>query len=131
MDESNQWCFACGPHNPIGLKLTFFEEDNTYITTFIPGPEHQGYDGIMHGGLISTLLDEVMARYLYAKGLSAVTAKLEVRFRHPTPIGQELTVSGWITGQRGKMYELAGKITLPDGTVTAEGKATVAIKGDE
>ncbi|SMC41214.1 PaaI family thioesterase [Sporomusa malonica] len=131
MNESNQWCFACGPHNPIGLKLTFIEEDNTYITTFIPGPEHQGYDGIVHGGLVSTLLDEIMARYLYAKGLSAVTAKLEVRFRHPTPIGQELTVSGWITGQRGKMYELAGKITLPDGTVTAEGKATVAIKGDE
>lgn len=72
-----------------------------------------------------------MARYLYAKGLNAVTAKLEVRFRHPTPIGRELTVSSWITGRRGKMYELAGKVTLPDGTVTAEGKATVAVKGDD
>lgn len=131
MDESNQWCFACGPRNPIGLKLDFREEDNTYLTTFIPGPEHQGYDGIMHGGLVSTLLDEVMARYLHAKGLNAVTARLDVRFRQPTPIGQLLTVSGWIIGQRGKMYELAGKITLPDGTITAEGKAIIAIKGDE
>jgi acyl-coenzyme A thioesterase PaaI-like protein len=131
MDESNQWCFACGPRNPIGLKLAFLEEDNTYLTTFIPGPEHQGYDGIMHGGLVSTLLDEVMARYLHAKGLNAVTARLDVRFRQPTPIGQQLTVSGWIIGQRGKMYELAGKITLPDGTITAEGKAIIAIKGDE
>lgn len=131
MDESNQWCFACGPRNPIGMKLSFREEENRYLTTFVPGPEHQGYDGIMHGGLVSTLLDEVMARYLHAQGLNAVTARLEVRFRQPTPIGQELTISGWITGQRGKMYELAGKITLPDGTVTAEGKAIIAIKGDE
>ncbi|QDR81881.1 PaaI family thioesterase [Sporomusa termitida] len=131
MDESNQWCFGCGPHNPIGMKLSFRAEENRYLTTFVPGPEHQGYDGIMHGGLISTLLDEVMARYLHAQGLNAVTARLEVRFRQPTPIGQELTISGWITGQRGKMYELAGNITLPDGTVTAEGKAIIAIKGDE
>ena len=132
MDETNnRWCFACGPQNPIGLQLTFREEGNTYVSTFIPGPEHQGYDGIMHGGLVSTLLDEIMARYLYAKGLAAVTAKLEVRYRQPTPIGQELHISGWITGQRGKMYELACKIALPDGTVTAEGKAIVAVKGDE
>lgn len=131
MDESNQWCFGCGSRNPIGMKLSFREEDQRYLTTFVPGPEHQGYDGVMHGGLVSTLLDEVMARYLHARGLNAVTARLEVRFRQPTPIGQELTISGWITGQRGKMYELAGNITLPDGTVTAEGKAIVAIKGDE
>ncbi len=131
MNDNNDCCFACGPRNPIGLKLTFREENDTYLSTFTPGPEHQGYNGIMHGGLVSTLLDEIMARYLYAKGLTAVTAKLEVRFRHPTPIGQALSISGWITGQRGKMYELAGKITLPDGTVTAEGKATVAVKGDE
>lgn len=131
MNRNDEWCFACGRDNPIGLKLDFQEENDTYISTFIPGPEHQGYGGIMHGGLVSTLLDEIMARYLYAKGLTAVTAKLEVRFRHPTPIGQELRICGWITGQRGKMYELAGNITLPDGTVTAEGKATVAVKGDE
>lgn len=131
MNGNDEWCFACGRDNPIGLKLSFREENDTYISTFTPGPEHQGYGGIMHGGLVSTLLDEVMARYLYAKGFTAVTAKLEVRFRHPTPIGQELSICGWITGQRGKMYELAGKITLPDGTVTAEGKATVAVKGDE
>ena len=59
--------------------------------------------------------------------MNAVTARLEIRYRHPTPIGQELTISGWITGQRRNMYELAGKIELPDGTVTAEAKATVAV----
>lgn len=131
MSDSNEWCFACGLNNPIGLKLNFREEDDMYVANFVPGLEHQGYNGIMHGGLVSTLLDEIMAGYMYAKGLNAVTAKLEVRFRQPTPIGENLTISGWITGQRGKMYELAGNVVLPDGTVTAEGKAIVAIKGDE
>jgi len=131
MNDMNDWCFACGPRNPIGLKLTFREENDVYLTNFTAGPEHQGYNGMMHGGLISTLLDEIMARYLYAQGLTAVTAKLEVRYRQPTPIREKLTISGWITSKRGKMVELAGKITLPDGTVTAEGKAMVAIKGDE
>ena len=130
-DDINDWCFACGPRNPIGLKLTFREENDTYVSNFTAGLEHQSYNGIMHGGLISTLLDEIMARYLYAQGLTAVTAKLEVRYRQPTPIGEKLTITGWIVNKKGKMYELAGKITLPDGTVTAEGKSIVAVKGDE
>jgi uncharacterized protein (TIGR00369 family) len=129
-DEPNQWCFACGVKNPIGLKLTFREDGDKYVAVFRPGPEHQSYDGIVHGGIISTLLDEIMARYPYAKGLNTVTARLEVRYRKPTPIGQELTVTGWVTKERGKMIELAGNVALPDGTITAEGKSTViAVKG--
>lgn len=125
--EVNQWCFACGSDNPIGLKLKFREENDTYITNFTAGLEHQGYDGIVHGGIISTLLDEITARYIYSKGYNAVTARLEIRYRQPTPIGVALTVTGRITNQRGKLYELAGSIKLPDGTLTAEAKTTVAI----
>ena len=125
MDERNRWCFACGRDNPIGLQLSFREEKDTYITTFTPGPQHQGYDGIVHGGIVSTLLDEIMARYVYSKGINAVTARLEIRYRRPTPVGQELTITGKIDRQRGKMFEMTGCIQLADGTVTAEGKATV------
>ena len=131
MDDRNQMCFVCGRDNPIGLKLTFHEEDNKYVSQFTAGSEHQGYDGIVHGGIVSTLLDEIMARYIYAKGLHAVTARLEVRYRHPTPIGQPLTLVGWIVRERGKLYELAGEIRLADGTVTADGKATVALLKSE
>lgn len=126
----NQWCFACGKDNPIGLKLEFIENESGYSTTFIGGPEHQSYDGIMHGGLISTLLDEVMARYIHVKGFNAVTARLEVRFRQPTPIGQRLTVTANIVSQRRNLYELKSVITLPDGTIAAEGKATIAVVED-
>lgn len=126
-DEVNQWCFACGRLNPIGLKLQFTEENDTYIARFTAGPEHQSYDGIVHGGIISTLLDEITTRYVYIKGVTVVTARLEVRFRQPTPIGVELKITGKITGQRGKMYELAGMVELPDGTVTAEAKTTAIV----
>ena len=131
MDDRNQMCFVCGRDNPIGLKLNFREEDNQYVSQFTAGSEHQGYDGVVHGGIISTLLDEIMARYIYAKGLHAVTARLEVRYRHPTPIGQPLRIVGWIVRERGKLYELAGEIRLADGTVTADGKATVALLKSE
>jgi acyl-coenzyme A thioesterase PaaI-like protein len=130
MDELNHWCFACGKQNPIGLKLNFREEGDSYITTFIPQAEHQGYNGIVHGGIVSTLLDEVMAGYLYAKGYNAVTAKLDVRFRKPTPILQELTVTARITAKKRNMYEMTAEITLPDQSVSAEGKAIVAVTGE-
>lgn len=126
-EQANQWCFGCGRQNPIGLKLEFTEENDLYSTKFTAGPEHQSYDGIVHGGIISTLLDEITARYLYSKGYNAVTARLEVRFRKPTPIGVELTATSKIISQRRNIYEVEGIIKLPNGTVTAEAKATVAV----
>ena len=123
----NQMCFGCGRQNPIGLQLDFEEIEGEYITRFVGKPEHQGYDNIMHGGIVSTLLDEIMARYVYAQGLTAVTARLEVRFLAPTPIGTELTVTGRLASSRGRLYELTGNIRLPDGTITAEGQAKVFV----
>ncbi len=128
-EDRNQWCFACGVKNPIGLKLKFAEEGDKYVARFTAGPEHQSYDGIVHGGIISTLLDEIMGRYPYVKGVDTVTARLEIRYRKPTPIGEELTVTGWIVNRRGRLYEMAGTVALPDGTVTAEGKATLMAAG--
>lgn len=127
VDERDTWCFACGPDNPIGLKMKFSEEGDKYVARFTAGPELQGYDGIVHGGIVSTLLDEIMARYPYAKGENTVTARLEIRYRQPTPVGKELTVTGWIVSKRGRIYETAGTVALADGTVTAEGKATVMV----
>ncbi len=131
MEERNHWCFACGKLNPIGLQLEFEQVGEEYRTTLTPKQEHQGYDGIMHGGLVSTVLDEVMAGYIYALGFNAVTARLEVRYRKPTPIGEPLTATARIVQKRGRMYEMAGEIRLPDGTVTAEGKATVMAAKEE
>jgi acyl-coenzyme A thioesterase PaaI-like protein len=130
-EESNQWCFCCGTNNPIGLKLKFHEEDGVYSTTFIAQKEHQGYDGVVHGGIVSTLLDEIMARYIYAKGFNAMTARLEVRYHHPTPILEELNISSRILNKRSNIYELISEIKLPNGKITSTGKAKVAVIGVE
>jgi len=126
-EDRNQWCFACGPLNPIGLKLKFRHEGDTYVTTFTAGPEHQSYDGIVHGGILSTLLDESMVRYLHEQGLKAVTARLELRYRQQVPIGQELRVISRVVSHKRNIYELAGEIYLPNGEVAVEGKATAFI----
>ena len=97
---ADQMCFACGLQNPIGLKLTFRQEGEAYVTTFIAPREFQGYQGILHGGIVATLLDEVMARYVWQEiAAPAATARLEVRYRRPAPVGCPIEVRGWITGR--------------------------------
>ena len=129
--KRDDWCFACGLKNPFGLKMEFYWEGEDYLCRFTPRKEHQGYDEIMHGGLVSTLLDEVMGRSLYIQKIEAVTARLEVRYRQPTPIGQELVIRGQMIEKRGKIWRLAANIMLPDGTVTAEAIATMMVRNRE
>lgn len=129
-EDKDQWCFGCGVKNPIGLHLVFTEADGYYMTEFTAGPEHQGYDGIVHGGIISTLLDEAMARYINSKGGMAVTARLEVRYLKSVPIGVPLTIRAHIVSSRKRLYSLAATVALADGTSMAEGQATIMVTGD-
>ena len=124
---SDNMCFACGPANPIGLKLSFSHDGEAYVTTFVADRRFQGYDGIIHGGILATVLDEVMARYVWEKAGAAATAKLEVRYKHPAPTGQAITVRGWITGERrqGRIFDTAASASLADGTVLAEATGIV------
>jgi uncharacterized protein (TIGR00369 family) len=124
METSNAMCFVCGVDNPIGLHLQFTDEEWASSAEFITRPEFQGYQGILHGGIMSTLLDEIMARPLNAKGISAVTAKLEVRFRQAVPIGTKITVRGELVSQRGRLYEMKAALTREDGESAAEATAT-------
>lgn len=111
-DEYDHWCFACGKQNPQGLHLQFAEEGEEYVTRFTPEPWQQGYPGIMHGGLISTLLDEVMGRYLWQKGITAPTVELTVRFRRPVPIQESVEVRGRIVEQKGRKFEMEARLIL-------------------
>lgn len=126
--QDTHMCFGCGKANPIGLHLDFTEEGEIYSTVFVPGENHQGYPGIMHGGIASTLMDEVMGRYLWAKGIIAPTAELTVRFKVPVPIGQPVTVTGQVAAQKGRLFKTQSRLILADGTVAieAEGKFIAA-----
>lgn len=119
---ADNMCFACGKGNLDGLQLTFTYDSDAYITTFVADRKFQGYEGIIHGGILATVLDEVMARYVWEKAGPAATAKLEVRYKRPAPTGQPITVSGWITGERrqGRVFHTSARACLADGTVLAE-----------
>lgn len=123
-DQRNNLCFACSPSNPIGFHLEFKFKDNICRAFFTAGENHQGWNGLMHGGLISTLLDEAMGQLLWRQKKIAVTAEINIRFSLPVPIGEKLLVEAWETDSNRRLYKLSAAITLSDGkqAVTAEGK---------
>ena len=119
--SDNNRCFGCGKENPLGLKITFTldREKKAIKGEFTPGPEHQGYQGITHGGIIATLLDEAMGRLLFELGTYAVTAWLEVRFMAPLEIGEKVFVSAKVTKDRKKFCEAVAEITDSSGASIA------------
>lgn len=120
---NSRMCFVCGMENSLGLRLFFYtDEEGRCITRFRPCEEHQGYPGHLHGGVISTLLDETMGRVLAHQDVFALTGRLEIKFRKAVPLDQELTVVGELTRNRSRAYEAKGEIRLPDGTVLVEGQ---------
>jgi uncharacterized protein (TIGR00369 family) len=121
--ESYGNCFVCGENNPGGLQLTFEIDKEREIlkTTFMASPVFQGFDGLIHGGIITTLLDEAMAKLCYELGYNSVTASLEVRFIHPAPILQPLLVYGEITEVTRRLIKAKSRIMKEDGTILAEG----------
>lgn len=128
----SQHCFVCGRDNPIGLKVQFHQRGNQVVTHFTPGPEHQGYPDRMHGGIASTLLDETIGRAGFLYGYWTFTAKFEVKFRKPIPLGQEITVTGEVTRDRGRLIEARGQLLLADGSVAVEGSGLfVKLKPEE
>lgn len=124
-------CFGCGQDNPIGLKLEFEETGSTYRTYFTAGEEHQGFDGIMHGGIICTLLDEIMGRYLFGKGIIAPTAELKVRFKNPARIKEQMIIEGEITNEKRRTIEMKAVAKYEDGTIIAEAKGKFVKKGNK
>lgn len=86
-----QPCFGCAPDHPLGFRLRFRREGDAVVTRFTPGPEYQGPQNIMHGGLVTTLADEVGAWAIIGLlGKFGFTAKIDVTLHHPVRIGHEV-----------------------------------------
>jgi uncharacterized protein (TIGR00369 family) len=119
-------CFVCGENNPGGLRLNFDidSEHQTLKTTFIASPTFQGWDGIVHGGIISTLLDEAMAKLVYELGFQAVTASLVIKFKNPAPILEPLSVYGEIMEVNKRLIRAKAHVAKEDGTILATGSST-------
>jgi uncharacterized protein (TIGR00369 family) len=127
MDEGERrraarWCFGCGDQNPKGLKLAFRLEDGVAVAEFDPDPDHQGFPSHMHGGLVATMLDEAMGWAIYGKGIWAMTARMQVRFRRPVPLDRRLRVSARVVNQRHRLVEARAELRDEGGTLLAEGE---------
>lgn len=112
-------CFVCGDKNPDGLQLKFFTDGDEAVSECVADPKFQGYRGIYHGGLVSTLLDEIMAKAVLAKKRYAMTVEMNVRFKKAITVGEQLCLRARVTTERGRLLETAGEITSSDGTVLA------------
>ena len=122
--HNSRMCFVCGLRNPAGLKTFFYEvEGDQLVGLFTPCEKHQGYPGRLHGGVSAAILDEVIGRAMNINhdDVWGVTVEINIRYKKPVPLDQELRVVGRITNQRSRMFEGTGEILLPDGQVAVEG----------
>ncbi|MFH1524361.1 MAG: PaaI family thioesterase [Chloroflexota bacterium] len=122
---NSRMCFICGLENPVGLKLKIYEIEPGVIETTYTAPEHfQSYPGILHGGIVATILDEISGRsQMGDPSLERFmfTAKLEVKYRKNVPIGQPLRIVGKAGKTRSRMAEAWAGIFDEEGTLLAEG----------
>jgi acyl-coenzyme A thioesterase PaaI-like protein len=109
-------CFVCGPDNPRGLHLEFQGGEGGEMTAeWIPEREMEGYEGIIHGGLVSTVLDEAMAKAVDASGAQALTAELRVRFRQQVSSASLVRIKGWIVGRNKRVINAEATLTNAGG----------------
>lgn len=115
-------CFACGGTNPIGMHLEIELTEGTASTTWTPGPDFVGWEGKVHGGILATLLDEVMAWAPSSYDSWAVTAEMHIRYRTPANPGEPLRATGRVTSRRRRIYEVEGEIRTADDRLIAEAR---------
>jgi uncharacterized protein (TIGR00369 family) len=121
----SRMCLVCGRENPAGLKARFYElETGELLGIFQPREEHQGYPGRLHGGVLSTLLDETIGRAVSIADPDSwgVTVELTVRYRKPVPLDGEVRAIGRITRDSSRLFEGSGEILLADGSVAVEAR---------
>jgi len=122
-DSPRHLCFGCGVRNPEGLHIAFEVDGERVTGRFTARQMHQGFPGVAHGGVAAAVLDEAMGWAMYAAGAWAVTAKMEVRYRRPLPLEEEVIVTASVTRNRGKRLEAEARLTTGSGEVLAEASA--------
>lgn len=116
-------CFACGELNEHGLRLQLHLHEGRCWTELALGPEFEGWEGIVHGGILATILDEVMAWSLVAEDHWGVTARMTTDFRRPVRVGQRIRAEGWLAAARRRLIDTEARIVdAASGEVLASAK---------
>jgi acyl-coenzyme A thioesterase PaaI-like protein len=122
-------CFACGQDNPIGLRIRFVLDGDVCRASFTPGEHHVGFSDTVHGGIIFSALDDVMANLLYLKAIKAHTARCEIRYRQPLRVGQTIDLRSHIETERRRLVVLRGEARLAaTGELVAETSASFMLE---
>lgn len=122
--ENDRQCFCCGPDNEHGLHLLVaYPKPGAAEAELLIDPRFAGWKGITHGGLLSTVLDELMAHACLSAGAKAVTAEMTVRFRKAVPVGSRVRITGTVTSDRGTVVRTEGKLYDAEGNIAAEATA--------
>lgn len=108
-------CIACRSRDRGGLGLRFESlSDGSVSATFACDATYQSYPDRLHGGIVATLLDAAMTHCLFARGVNAVTARLNIRFRHPVEIDARASVRAWVTRDASPLYEMKAELRQDD-----------------
>ena len=122
-------CFVCGRNNPHGLYMSFYDNgSNEVISEYTVSEEYQGYPGVVHGGVVAAMLDEVVCRVAMIGNHHhfMMSVKMDIKYRHPVPTGEKLQVIGRIVRLRGRLGKATGEVILPDGALAVESALTLA-----
>ena len=126
---SSSMCLICGRDNPIGLRMEFYDNgDNRVVSHCTPDSRFQSYPGIVHGGILATILDEAVGRVAMIGDHHhfMMTVNLKAQYRQPVPVDSRLRVVAEAIRMGGRIGRARGEIYLPDGTLACEAELTLA-----
>ncbi len=124
-------CFACGMDNPEGLRIEWTVEGKTTYAEFVPERKYQGWKGIVHGGIIATLLDEAMTRLACVVYGAVVTAEMTVRFVAPAKIGEKISIRGEIASESRKLIEMKASLYAGETLIAHSTGKAIRVKGSQ
>jgi acyl-coenzyme A thioesterase PaaI-like protein len=123
-------CFACGSNNGAGLGLKFCQkDDDSVVGYFSADSRFEGYSGIIHGGIIATLLDSAMSHCLFKKDIMALTGRLSIRYSFPIRVGTIVKLEARIRKRMHKVFFLEARAFV-DGKKTAHAEARYMLRGE-
>jgi len=126
--QKNERCFVCGDENPYGLKVkVIYDGKKSVFADFIADGRYGGWSNYLHGGILSMIFDELLGWLSVYLGYDAVTARLEVRYREPVPLGSRIRFSGTLEKQTKRLLDIKTTAQLEDGSVVAEGSGRMMI----
>ena len=119
-------CFGCGSENAVGLRLSFEMEDGKLSAEFTPMEHHQGWPGVVHGGIICSLLYEVMENWPYVNGTVTMMRSMDTRLRRPASTERSIRATSWLESREGREMVVAAKLEC-DGSTVADGRASLVV----